>query len=115
VADWTYAPIIDDAAVESGPPVTLQTKLDDGKVISRIKHANIPERWTETYQFDGTTFDTAKAFYDARGIVTSFTKLSWDVYGTPTQERTVRFASPWSWQRSGQNFFTVSLTFERHY
>jgi hypothetical protein len=114
MADWTYDPQF-DASAESGPAPTLQTRMDDGKVISRVKHTNIPETWTETYWLTGAQFDTAKAFYDARGISTAFTKLGYDLYGTPTQERTVRFAGPWAWVRSGPDWFTVSLTFTRHY
>jgi hypothetical protein len=114
MADWTYSPNFDQQ-VDSGPPVTLQTKLDDQKVISRVKSTNAPEDWSEVYAFTGAQFDTAKAFYDARGIATPFTKLSWDVAGTPAQERTVRFAGPWSWVRSGPDYFTVTLKFTRHF
>jgi len=114
MADWTYAPNIDQE-VSAGPSPTLQTVLDDGKVLSRVKHANAPEAWSEEYWFTGAEFDTAKAFYDARGVSTSFTKVSYDLYGTPTQERTVRFAGPWAWKRSGEDFFVVTLTFTRHY
>jgi len=114
MADWAYSPDFDQR-VEYGPNPTLQTKLDDGKVISRVKHSNLPEEWSEIYSFTGAQFDTAKAFYDARGIATSFTKISWDIYGTPAQERTVRFAGPWAWERSGPDYFTVTLKFTRHY
>jgi hypothetical protein len=114
MADWAYAPQF-NASVAAGPPPTFQTVLDDGKVISRVKHSNIPETWSEEYWFTGAEFDTAYAFYLTKGVATSFTKLSWDVYGTAAQERTVRFAGPFEWQRSGQDFFTVTLTFTRHY
>lgn len=114
MADWTYAPRF-DVNVTAAPPLTLQTTLDDGKVMSRVKHTNKPEDWAEEYWFDGPTFDTAKAFYDARGISTSFTKLGYDVYGTPTQERTVRFDGPWQWIQVGPRTYQVTLKFTRHY
>jgi len=114
MADWAYQPQY-SASVEDSPPPTLQTVLTDLKVISRVKGSNAPEIWSEEYWFTGTEFDAAKAFYDARGLATSFTKLSWDVYGTPTTEKTVRFASPFSWTREGQSFFVVTLRFTRHF
>jgi hypothetical protein len=114
MADWTYAPNY-DLHVEYGPPETLQTTLDDGKVISRVKHSNAPQDWSEVYSFTGAQFDTAKAFYTTKGIATSFTKLGYDVYGTPTWEQTVRFDGPWSWTQAGPNMFFVTLKFTRHY
>jgi hypothetical protein len=114
MADWTYQPDYDQEVSDDSPP-TLQTKLDDGKVISRVKHTNAPEDWTETYSLSGAQFDTAKAFYDSHGRATAFTKVSYDVYGTPAQERTVRFDGPWTWTRTGDDWFTVTLKFTRHY
>ena len=114
MADWTFAPEI-DASAEWGPPPTLQTTLSDGKVISRQKHANAPETWEEEFKLSGSEFDTAKAFYESKGLITSFTKLSYDLFGTPTTERTVRFASPFAWTRAGEDYFIVRLTFTRHY
>jgi hypothetical protein len=114
MADWPYAPQY-GASVSAGPPPTAQTVLDDGKVISRVKNVNIPEGWSEEYWFTGAEFDAAYAFYLSKGIAIAFTKVSYDLYGTPTQERTVRFAGSWQWQRSGLDFFTVTLTFARHY
>jgi hypothetical protein len=114
MADWTFAP---QFAMQqaSGPPPTLQTVLDDGKVISRVKHTNSPETWTEEYLLTGAEFDTAKAFYDTKGVATSFTKVAYDVHGSPTTERTVRFNSSWSWQKLAPNVYKVSLVFVRHY
>lgn len=114
MADWTYSPHYDQR-IESGPPPTLQTKLDDGKVISRVKHPSAPEDWTEEYWFSGSQFDAAKAFFDARGVATSFTKVSYDLAGTPAFEATVRFDGPFAWQRSGQDLFVVTLKFTRHF
>ena len=114
MADWTYAPKM-EVSISSGPPPTLQTTLDDGKVLSRVKHTNAPEDWSEEYWFTGAQFDTAKAFYDARGTATSFTKLSYDIYGTAATERTVRFDGPWQWQQVGPQAYIVTLKFTRHY
>ncbi len=114
MADWTYKPNYGQSVAADAPP-TLQTKLDDGKVISRVKHTNAPEDWIETYSLSATEFNAAKAFYDARGRATSFTKLSYDDAGVFTTERTVRFDGPFSWIAIGPDWFDVTLKFTRHY
>lgn len=114
MADWTYAPEM-DASVSWGPAPTLITRLDDGKEIVREKHTNQPEEWTEEYKFDGAEFDAAKTFYDSKRNSTTFTKLSYDIYGTPTTERNVRFSGPFEWSRAGDAYFIVRLTFRRIY
>jgi hypothetical protein len=114
MADWTYAPQY-DAGGEQEPPPTLQTKLSDKKVISRVKAAPADESWSEEFWLHGTEYDAAKAFYEARGVATPFTKLSYDLAGTPTTERSVRFDGPFSWRRSGPDLFIVTLRFVRNY
>jgi hypothetical protein len=114
MADWAYYPQY-DARWDLDTPPTLVTRLSDGKSIRRQKHANAPQTWQEEYWFRKTVHDTAKAIFVAKGRLTSFTKLSFDVGGTPTQEQTVYFAGPWSPQRSGDDLFVVTLTFERAY
>lgn len=114
MADWAYAPRF-DAEIAFDPPPTLVTKLEDGKVVVRQKHSNADETWTEIYDFTGTEFDAARTFFATYGNLTSFTKVSYDIAGTPSQERTVRFAGPFKLTRSGQDWFTVEITFVRHY
>jgi hypothetical protein len=114
VADWAYYPQ-NDARWEQDTPPTLVSKLSDAKTVRRQKHANAPETWDEEYWFTKADHDTAKAIYVSKGRVTAFTKLSFDVGGTPTTERSVYFASPWSVTRAGDDWFQVSLTFERAY
>jgi hypothetical protein len=114
MADWAYLPNY-EATVTAPPPVTLQTVLEDQKVISRVKSLNALERWGEVYSFTKVDHDVAKAFFDAHGIATSFTKQSFDVGGTPTQERTVRFDGPWEITRVGDDWIDVALTFVRHF
>jgi len=114
MADWTYIPQFGHRVLY-GPSPTLQTTLDDGKVISRIKHTNVPETWECEFWLTGSQFDTAKSFYDSHGVSTPFTMLVYDVAGTPLQERSVRFASEWSWRREGHDYFVVTLKFVRHY
>lgn len=116
MADFAFAPeIVPPQSVQYGPPPTLLTVLEDGKAVARQKHANMPELWSETFKLVGSEFDSLKTFYDLKGLLTTFTKLSYDVHGTPTTERTVRFAGPLEWQRAGQDYYIVTLTFERVY
>lgn len=114
MADWIYAPRF-DSRWDEGPPPTLKTVLADGKAIMRQKHANAPETWDEEYDFDGTEHDAAHTFYKSKYALTAFTKVSYDVAGTPSTERSVRFTSSWSVTRAGQDWFVVRLTFERAY
>jgi len=114
MAEWTYAPQFDSSWEESAPP-TLVTVLSDGKTIRRQKHTNAPQTWTEEYWFTKAQHDTAKTFFETKYLLTSFTKFSWDVGATPSTERSVYFASPWNVTRTGDDWFTVVLTFERAY
>jgi hypothetical protein len=111
MADWAYQPQY-DARWQGTLPPTLVSKLSDGKTIRRQKHTATGKTWDEEYWFTGAEHDAAYAIFIAKGRLLSFTKLSWDIYGTPAQERTVYFASDWQVARSGLDFFTVSLTFE---
>lgn len=111
MADWPYQPNYDARWDNPGPP-TLITRLADGSSSRRQKHANAIKTWEEEYDFDATDHDAAYAIFLAKGFITAFTKLSWDVGGTPAQERSVYFASGWSVTRSGNSRFAVSLSFE---
>lgn len=113
MADWTYAPAYDARWTDPGPP-TLKTILDDGKAIVRQKHTNTLKTWEEEYDFDGTEFDAAYTFFKTKYMLTAFTKLSYDIAGTPTQDRSVRFTS-WDVSRPGQDWFKVRITFEQAY
>jgi len=114
MADWAYQPQYDSRWDLDTPP-TLVTPLSDGKSIRRQKHANAPQTWQEEYWFTGAEHDAALAIFKAKGRLTAFTKLSWDVAGTPTQESSTYFASAWGNSRTGLDWFTVTLTFERAY
>lgn len=114
MADFVLVPEF-DAQIEGSPPPTLQTRLSDGKVISRVKHSNAERVWREQFKLTGAEFDAFVTFFDSKGVATAFTKLSYDVYGTPTQERTVRFAGPWQLVRAGLDFFIVDVAFVRHF
>lgn len=115
MADWSYTPRW-QSSIEFAPPATLVSTLSDATEIRRQKHSNAPETWTEEYWFSGSEFDAAKTFYDGKGLLTSFTKVSYDVHGTPTQERTVRFAGPFTLSsREGPDWYVVQLVFARVY
>lgn len=114
MADWANLPAFDSRWAEAPPP-TLVTRLTDAKTIRRQVHSNAPQTWEEEYEFTGAEHDTAHTFYQSKYLLTSFTKLSFDVHGTPTQERSVFFASPWDVTRAGPDFYIVRLTFERAY
>lgn len=114
MADFAFAPWY-GAEIEGSPPPTLQTKLDDGKMISREKHANADEVWRERFPFSASQFDTFKAFYASHRLVVPFTKLSFDNGGAPTTEATVRFADKWRLVREGDDWFDVEVPFTRHF
>lgn len=111
MADWAYKPRY-DARWDLPLPPTLITRLPGNKSIRRQQHPSALQTWDEEYWFNPTDHDTAKAIFLAKGALTAFTKLSWDVGGTPTQERSVYFASAWRVGRGGDALYQVSLAFE---
>lgn len=73
---------------------TLQTKLSDGKVISRTPSPNGPRRFRYEYWMTDAEFTTFLALYVARGIHTSLIIYSNADPASPNTEVTVRFAVP---------------------
>jgi len=105
MADWTFVPVSDSPpAFRDRPPVTLISRFEDQKEIRREKNGSFVREWVESYQFTATEADAARDFWRTKGIVTTFTKLSYDPREAGGALATVRFASEFEWGESGEVF-----------
>jgi hypothetical protein len=110
MAIWTLAPSMETPpAIAFGAPPVLITRLDDGKEISRRKHANASRTWSETYRATGAEFDAALAIFVAYGTDLPLTKKSYATASAPNTEANVCFNS-FDLQRQGEDFFEFSVT-----
>ena len=93
MADWAYNPEY-SYPVERRGPASLITEFEDGTEMRRLKSTAVPYRVVEIYDVDRVTRDAMTAFYDARGLVTAFTKRTFLDAPPHTAEASFRFGAP---------------------
>jgi len=93
MADWTYTPVYSHS-IRQDPPKTLITRYEDGTEDRRQKHSNQTRHFTEQHVIDAVDMDAMVDFYETKGTLTSFSKVSYDPSEAPATEVTVRFVGP---------------------
>lgn len=103
MADWTYTTTHAEYPYKvsrTAPPVLI-TRYEDGTEHRRQKHSSEIRHFVETYNVNQTTLDAMLDFWESKGLLTSFTKVSYDANESSpsTHEVTVRFekAPEYSW------------------
>lgn len=105
MADWTYVPVVDPPpSFRDNPPVTLISRFEDKKEIRREKNANFDREWAEFYLFTSTEADAARDFWRTKGLLTTFTKITYDPREAAGSTATVRFSREFEWGESGELF-----------
>jgi len=110
MADWAYIPSYDYMGDVDSPP-TLITRYEDGTEHRRAKHTSFPRTFTEVHIVDGTDMDAMLDFFRTKGLLTSFTKVSYDPSEAPATEATVRFTSSFKFVRGGNDEFSTTIVF----
>ena len=110
MADWAYVPNYSHR-LSVVPPPTLISRFEDGKELRRQKHATFLRELEEDYTFTGSERDAVQTFYEGKGLLTTFTKLGYDVFGTPSHEITVRFDGPLEFTTDGFGVYNATIRF----
>ncbi len=113
MADWTFVPDADAYTVEASAPPTLISRYEDGTEDRRQKHSNFPQNFREKHTVDSSDMETMLDFFDARGMLTTFTKVSYLPHEAALHEVTVRFASPIRFVDVGPDEWETTIEFEK--
>lgn len=111
MADWTFIPDYPASMVEEPPPTVIQRYSDAGEH-RRETHSTQLRFWTERYTFEGASeAASVRAFWKARRLVNTFTKVTYDENDAPAAEATVRFARKFRLRRTASDVWTAQIEF----
>ena len=112
MADWTYTDQATYAyTIESKPPTTLVTTLEDGKEQRREKPGVVLREFVEIHSVDAATAALMIVFWLAHRLLISFTKKTKDPNDPPNTETTVRFKEKLKFEWTAVNEYKATIRF----
>lgn len=91
--------------------MTLISRYEDGTEDRRQKHFNKTRHFSEEHVVDAADMDAMIDFYELKGTLTSFTKVSFDPSEAAATEVTVRFVGPISYVQVANGQFEATVSF----
>lgn len=111
MADWTFTPTYAHV-IRRDPPRTLISRYEDGNETRRQKHSTFLRRFDQRHE--GLTASEASSmvtFYDGKGLLTSFSIVTYDPSEAAATEATVRFAEPLTMVQVAPDVFDARVRF----
>lgn len=110
MADWTFVPIYPYVVRRIGP-TTLITEYEDFTESRREKSSAMKRIFREKHRVDATDMKAILDFYDTKGTVTAFSKVTYDPQDAAAVETDVRFTKAPVFSRAGYDEFTTTIEF----
>ena len=100
--------------VEREPPPTLITQFEDGSEVRRQKSGvatSQRRKFIEHHRVSKADMEKILDFYEARGLLTNFTKFSYDANDAASTNATVRFLTAPAFTIVAKNIYDATLSF----